>query len=192
MQRVDWSEGAWTTEPELVARDGDVLRVRAKEGSDAWLRTAYGFVHDTEHALLAAFEVGTAMEVEFAADFSEQFDQAGLFVRADAERWMKAGVEFADRTLNVGAVVTDRMSDWSVGPVPEWTGRRVRVRVSRGADALTMRAAVDDEPYRLVRVAPFPGDAVAAAGPFVCAPTRAGLEVAFLRWTRGDADTTLH
>lgn len=192
MHEVDWAEGAWTNEPEAVERAGEVVRVRAKEGSDAWLRTAYGFVHDTEHALLAAFEVGTAMEVEFTADFSEQFDQAGLFVRADAERWTKAGVEFADGTLNVGAVVTDRMSDWSVGPVPEWAGRRVRVRVSRGADALTVRAAVDDEPYRLVRVAPFPGDAVATEGPFVCAPTRAGLEVAFLRWTRGDADTALH
>lgn len=192
MRGVDWEEGVWTNEPAAVVRDGDVLRVRAEEGSDAWRRTAYGFVHENEHALLAPFEVGTAMEVEFVADSAEQFDQAGLFVRADAERWTKAGVEFADGVLNVGAVVTDGMSDWSVAPVPEWAGRRVRVRVSRGADALTVRAAVDDEPFRLVRVAPFPGDAVATAGPFVCAPTRAGLEVAFLRWTRGHADTALH
>jgi regulation of enolase protein 1 (concanavalin A-like superfamily) len=192
MQTVDWNEGVWTNDPDAVDRDGDALRVRAKEGSDAWRRTAYGFVHDTEHALLAPFPVGTAMEVEFTADFAAEFDQAGVFVRADAERWMKAGVEFADDILNVGAVVTNGMSDWSVAPVAEWTGRRVRVRVSRGDDALAMRAAVDDEPFRLVRVAPFPGEAVAAAGPFVCAPTRGGLEVTFLSWMRGEADGSLH
>lgn len=61
-------------------------------------------------------------------------------MRADAERWMKAGVEYADGVLGVGAVVTDRMSDWSVGAVPEWAGRTLRVRASRLPDALVVRA----------------------------------------------------
>ena len=191
-ERVEWAEGAWTTAPVAVERDGETLRVQAAEGSDAWRHTAYGFVHDTEHALVAPFAVGTALEVEFAADFSAEFDQAGLFVRAGHERWMKSGVEFADGILNVGAVVTDIRSDWSVAPVPEWSGRRVRVRVSRGADALTLRAAADDEPWRLVRVVPFPGDLETSAGPFVCAPTRPGLEVVFTAWRRTDADAALH
>lgn len=55
-----------------------------------------------------------------------------------------------------------------------------------------MRAGTDGEPLRLVRVAPFPGDLDAAAGPFVCAPTRSGLEVVFRTWERTDADTALH
>ena len=33
----------------------------AAEGSDAWRPTAYGFVHDTEHALLAPLPVGAAI-----------------------------------------------------------------------------------------------------------------------------------
>jgi len=190
--RIEWDAGTWTTPPVAASLRGEALAVTAAEGSDAWRRTAYGFIHDDEHALLAPLPVGTAMEVVFDADLTEQFDQAGLFVRADAERWMKAGVEVADGVLGVGAVVTDVMSDWSVGAVPEWTGRRLRVRVSRGADALTVRAGVDGESLRLVRVAPFAGALEAQAGPFVCAPTRSGLEVVFAEWVRTDADASLH
>jgi len=193
-----WDDGTWTTAPVAVTVEDGALRVTAAEGSDAWRHTAYGFVHDTEHALLAPFPVGSAMEVEFGTDFvgadghAGEFDQAGLFVRADHEHWMKAGVEFADGVLGLGAVVTDVRSDWSVGSVPEWAGRRVRVRVSRGADALVLRAGVDDEPFRLVRVVPFDGAVAASAGPFVCAPTRAGLEVVFTAWRRTPADSALH
>ena len=32
----------------------------------------------------------------------------------------------------------------------------------------------------------------AAAGPFVCAPTRAGLEVVVTEWVRTPADAALH
>jgi len=190
--QVDWAAGVWTTPPVAAVEDGAALRVTAAEGSDAWRHTAYGFVHDTEHALLAPFAVGEAMEVVFVADFAREFDQAGIFVRAGTERWMKSGVEFADGVLGVGAVVTDGMSDWSVGAVPEWAGRTLRVRVSRLADALVVRAGVDGEPLRLVRVASFPGELDAAAGPFVCAPTHAGLEVVFTHWSRTPADTALH
>lgn len=192
MEHVKWSEGTWTNPPVAAQDAGDRLRVTAAEGSDAWRHTAYGFVHDTEHALVAPFPVDSAMEVEFEAGFTAEFDQAGLFVRAGEERWMKSGVEFADGILNVGAVVTDVFSDWSVAPVPEWSGGRIRVRVSRGENALTLRAAAGDEPWRLVRVVPFPADLDAAAGPFVCAPTRAGLTVTFTAWRRTPADTALH
>ena len=189
---VPWSVGRWTTPPASAAEDGGDLLVRAVEGSDAWRTTAYGFVHDTEHALLAPLAADDAVEVSFTADFSEQFDQAGVFVRAGAGTWVKAGLEYADGVLAVGAVVTDGASDWSVGPVPEWLGRQVTVRVSRFHDALVVRARVDDDPFRLVRVAPFPVDAPLEVGPFVCAPTRSGMVVRFHAWRRVPPDVALH
>lgn len=187
-----WSAGTWTHPPAAVEERGDDLHVRAVEGSDAWRHTSYGFVHDSEHALLARFEPGTAVEVEFTAAFSEQFDQAGVFVRASAERWVKAGVEFADGVPQLGAVVTDGSSDWSVAPVPDWAGERVRVRASWDRGALTIRAARAGEPYRLVRVLPFEARLAASAGPMVCSPTRAGLVVAFHDWAVTAADPALH
>lgn len=192
MPDIPWTDGRWTNAPaEVVERDGDLL-VTAVEGSDAWRITSYGFVHDNEHALLAPFPDDTAVEVEFTAAFSQQFDQAGLFVRVSDERWIKAGVEFADGRAQVGAVVTDGMSDWSLAPVPDWTGRRITVRASREGTAITVRAAPSGQELQLVRVIPFAADLVAQAGPLVCAPTRAGLQVPLHRWTHTTPDAGLH
>jgi regulation of enolase protein 1 (concanavalin A-like superfamily) len=189
---IPWTDGTWTTEPEAVRIHAGGMDVTAREGSDAWRTTSYGFVHDTEHALLAPLPQGTAVEVAFELDLAEQFDQAGVFVRVDAETWIKAGVERSDGEDGLGAVVTRGVSDWSLAPVPGWSGRRVTIRASRSGDALTVRARVDDEPWRLVRVAPLDPDAVASAGPFCCAPTRAGFTARFASWRTGPADAALH
>jgi len=185
-----WPE-RWLNEPADVVADGDELMVTAVAGSDAWRHTSYGFVHDSAHALLTPLAIGEAIEVDFRADFTGQFDQAGLMIRADAEHWLKAGCEFADGTLNLGAVVTLGKSDWSTGAVDDWNGRRITIRASRAVDSITIRAAVDAGAFRLVRVAPFV-DGAAEAGPYLCAPTRAGFRVHFLDCRRGPADAALH
>jgi regulation of enolase protein 1 (concanavalin A-like superfamily) len=189
---VPWATGRWTNQPVAAYNDGDDLVVTAEEGSDAWLKTSYGFVHDTEHALVARYSAGTALEVTFTPRFTNQFDQAGLFIRGDDEHWIKAGMEFADGVPQLGAVVTDGYSDWSAAPVPDWNERLVTIRASWADDAITIRARVDDEPFRFVRLAPWPIPTPVEAGPFVCAPTRAGLSVRFHSWRTGDADDSLH
>ena len=55
MTNLPWSAGSWTHRPvKAVERSGDLV-VTAAEGSDAWRLTSYGFIHDSEHALLAPF-----------------------------------------------------------------------------------------------------------------------------------------
>lgn len=189
---IPWSHGAWTHPPVSAVEHGTDLLVTAKEGSDAWRTTSYGFIHDSEHALLAPFPPDSAVEVEFTADFAEQFDQAGIFVRISAGQWVKAGVEFADGSCQLGAVVTDGVSDWSLAPVPAWRGSRVLVRISRTGDALTIRAQAAGGPLQLVRLVPLDPAADAHAGPFVCAPTRAGLTVPFHAWRTTEPDGALH
>ncbi|MFJ2980629.1 DUF1349 domain-containing protein [Curtobacterium sp. NPDC087082] len=185
-------QGQWTHEPAAATLDGEVLRVTAVEGSDAWRTTSYGFVHDSEHALLRPVDGAFSVEVSFVLDYTEQFDQAGVFLRVDERNWIKAGVEFADGTPQVGAVVTRDASDWSVAPVPEWTGRVVTVRASRDGDAVTIRAWADDEPPRLVRVAYLDPDVHVSAGLLCAAPSRAGLTVAFTGFRVGEPDGSLH
>ncbi|SBT50574.1 DUF1349 domain-containing protein [Micromonospora narathiwatensis] len=189
---VDWSAGTWLNPPARTEESGDGLLVEPRGGSDFWRRTSYGFVHDDGSALLAPFPVDSAVEVSFRLDYGAQFDQAGVLVRVDDRRWTKAGVEVSDGQPQVGAVVTDEVSDWSVAPVPEWSGREVTVRVSRVGDALTVRARVDGEPWRLVRLAPLDPTAEASAGPYCCSPSRGGLVVRFTGWRRGPADAALH
>lgn len=190
---IEWEAGRWTHPPAAVRLlpDGS-LRATAVEGSDAWRITSYGFINDSEHALVVPFEPGTSMEVELDTAFSQQFDQAGLFVRASAEQWVKAGVEFADGVAQIGAVFTDGRSDWSAAPAPEWGAARVTFRVSWADDALTIRARRSDSDWQLVRLLPFDAREGVTAGPYLCAPSRPGLEVGFHAWRVGEPDRSLH
>lgn len=189
---IAWASGSWLNPPPRSETDGDRLIVTAAEGSDLWRTTSYGFVHDDGHALLRAYDGGSAVEVTFRVDYDAQFDQAGVLVWAHARRWVKTGVEFVDGTPQLGAVVTHEHSDWSSAPVPTWAGAVVTLRVSRSGDALTIRARRENEAWQMVRLAPWPPELAAKAGPYVCAPTRAGLRVGFDSWRSGPADDRLH
>jgi len=189
---VPWADGLWTRKPLAINGDGEHLLVTAEEGSDAWRHTSYGFVHDNPHALLTPIGSQTAVEVSFVLDYDQQFDQAGIYLSVSDEHWIKAGVEYCDGFPQLGAVVTNGKSDWSVARVPEWFGRTVTIRASRAGDAVTFRARADDEPFRLVRLVPLEPDLAVHAGPMTCAPTRAGLTVRFTRWAVGAPDAELH
>lgn len=185
-------EGRWTTPPVDATLSSGELHVTCVEGSDAWRTTSYGFIHDTEHALLRPFTAPGTLEVSFMLDYAEQFDQAGVFLRASDVEWIKAGVEVSDGVPQVGAVVTHTTSDWSVAPVPDWVGREVTIRASREGDAVTVRARVEGEDFRLVRVAHLGPQISLKAGLYCCAPTRAGLSVRFTRFDVTAADAALH
>ncbi len=195
-EQIPWDAGRWRHPPVHVSVhevvDNERMTVIAAERSDAWRHTSYGFVHDSAHALLTPFPEGAGMEVAFVLDYTEQFDQAGVYLHVSSAHWVKAGVEVSDGVVQVGAVVTDGRSDWSVAPVPDWFGQVVTVRLSRSGDAVTIRARPGDEPFRLVRVVPLDPDAVAEAGPYCCSPTRDGLTVTFVSWSATPPDAGLH
>jgi hypothetical protein len=189
---LPWSEGTWTNAPISTSVNEGGLQVEAAQGSDAWRHTAYQFVRESEHALLVPFSPGDAMEVDFHLDYTQQFDQAGLFIKRSRDTWVKAAVEYADGGPKLGAVVTHGVSDWSVANVPEWAGTKVTMRVSWFDDAVIVRARSAGEPFRLVRLLPFPREGKVWAGPFCCAPSRAGLRIRFSEWRIGVADQEIH
>ncbi len=191
MKTIAWSEGTWTREPVSVNEQGATLAVEAAAESDWWRTTAYGFIHDDGHALVKEFPNESAVEVSFILNYTQQFDQAGIFITSDSKNWIKAGVEYCDGFPQVGAVVTQINSDWSVAPVPEWMNKEVTVRVSRSGDAVTVRAGINGD-LHLVRVAPLDPSLSWSAGPMFCAPTRAGLVITFTKWSQGEADSELH
>lgn len=192
MRPVEWSAGEWLNEPESRVDADGRLHLSAREGSDFWRRTSYGFERDSGHALLYPLPQDSAVEVTFRADFGHLYDQAGVLLRCDENTWIKTGIEFTDGLPHLSAVVTHGLSDWSTFPVPEWAGREITMRVSRSGDAVTVRARVDAEPWVLIRLAPLAPTAVAGAGPFCAAPERSGLTVEFVRVRLGPADPGLH
>lgn len=192
MTVISWAAGRWLNEPPTHTVEGSDLVVSTAHASDFWRTTGYGFTHYTGHALLHEFPPNTAMEVEFSADWTHEFDQAGIFLHADEAHWVKAGVEFADGVLGLGAVVTDELSDWSVGQIPDWMDRRIRIRVSRTLDAITVRSRTDHHSWRLVRLAPIDPNRDWFAGPLAASPSREGLVVRFHSWLLSAADASVH
>lgn len=192
MRTVAWSSGTWTVPPVEARAGDDGLVVVTATGSDLWRTTAYGFVHDDGHGLLVPLPDPGAVEVSFVAELPELYDQAGLLLRADEQTWIKAGVERTDGVAHLGAVVTNGRSDWSLAPVEDWVGREITIRASRTGDAVTVRARVEDEPWRMVRLAPMPAGVPVSAGPMCCSPVGAGATVRFTRFAIGEPDATLH
>jgi regulation of enolase protein 1 (concanavalin A-like superfamily) len=196
---VVWREAEWINPPMSFEFVDDGLVISPDAGSDFWQLTSYGFSHDSGHAVATTFLPegalpDSAMEVTFQGNFAHQFDQAGLLLRVTPTRWIKAGVELSDGSLQLGAVVTSERSDWSLQPVPDWRGRPVTIRASVSAGAATIRARCGDSAWQLVRVAPLcmaEGE-VLRGGPFACAPTNAGLTVRFTRWETDVPDSSLH
>lgn len=194
-QRVDWSAGRWTREPVSSRLEGGDLVVGAAEGSDFWRTTHYGFVHDDGHGLLAEWPADAAVEVTFdASTLTGLYDQAGILLFVGEKQWVKAGLEVSDGVLQLGAVVTNGVSDWSMAPVPDWANQFVTIRASRSGelgDDITLRARSETSGWRTLRVAPFPA-AAASAGPMVCAPMRGDLKVRFTAWALAPEDADLH
>lgn len=191
---IPWREMTWLNPPERVELGGDVLKVVTRPMTDFWRTTHYGFVHDDGHFLGLPLGGEAALEVTFALEFSEPFDQAGLMLRATPELWMKAGVELSDGVLFASAVVTRGHSDWSVAPLPtSAAGALFTIRASRRGDAVTLRYRVGDaDPMRMLRVAYLPPEAEVIAGPMCCSPSRGGLVVRFQPVRVGPADARLH
>jgi regulation of enolase protein 1 (concanavalin A-like superfamily) len=191
MEQRDLARGTWLNPPVHTELTANGFAVTANDHSDFWRTTSYGFIHDTGHVLLNDFPQDTAIEASWILDYDQQFDQAGLMAFADAEHWIKAGVEYADGAPQLGAVVTKVVSDWSVAPVNSWMNNEVHLRLSRSGDALTIRARCDGE-WQLVRLAPLDPNRDWKVGIHLASPTRSGLTVRFTRLATGPADTKLH
>ena len=188
---MNFHTGHWLNSPEQINFDGTHLRITAKDKSDFWRETSYGFIHNSGHALLNDFPGNSAVEASWILNYSEQFDQAGLIAWADDEHWIKAGIEYADGAPQLGAVVTSMKSDWSVAPVPNWMNQEVSIRFSRTEDALTIRAKCHDD-WQLVRLLPIDKRFDWKVGIHCASPTRSGLEVTFTSLKHTKADLQLH
>lgn len=166
-------QGVETTDKELVVTTG--------AESDFWRTTFYDFVHDNGHALLAPAPEEFTAEVWFDAAYSQQYDQAGLMIHADAAHWVKGGIEYVGGTPYVAVVITNGRSDWSQMPLAPLAGP-FGLRMTRAGDAVWVHYAMaPGGPWSLVRLGYFQTGLALQAGPMACSPSRkeGGLVVRF-------------
>lgn len=169
----------WLNEPRSWSTDGGRLTLATEPRTDFWQKTFYGFERDTGHAYLKPVTGDFSATATFVGKYETLYDQAGLMLRIDATRWVKTGVEYTDGLMHFSVVLTNPQSDWSVIPLPDARPTDpVRVSMTRHAEALHIRYAVGDEPWKLARLAPFSA-ADAQVGVTACSPERGGFEVSF-------------
>ncbi|KPH06315.1 DUF1349 domain-containing protein (plasmid) [Rhizobium acidisoli] len=186
---IDFNGGKWLNEPANWRVDDTALTLTTGEKTDFWRETYYGFTRDSGHFLAFPTPESFTAQIRIQGEFRTLYDQAGLMVRLDENRWMKTGVEFTDGEAFLSTVVTDGQSDWSVShPFKELEDFHIRVTLASGA--LRIQASRDGSFWPLLRLAPFPIADGYEVGPTACTPERSGLTVRFSEFSIGPAITT--
>lgn len=143
--------------------------------TDFWRTTHYGFVRDTGHFRSRTVAGDFLARVRVEGAYRDQYDQAGLMVRFDAETWLKCGVEYVDGRQWASAVVTRGLSDWSVAPLdPAPSGLWIEVR--RTAEAVQVSYG-EAEPDRLLRIGALTTCAELQVGVMAASPQGGGFDV---------------
>jgi uncharacterized protein len=172
------SDGVWLNKPERWSAHGDSLQIVTDKATDFWRETHYGFSRDSGHFLGFPTTDAFTAELRVQGDFQALYDQAGIMVRIDAQRWVKAGIEFSDGRAMLASVLTDWRSDWATAPYEHEAGDFwMRATVSNGV--LRLQASADGKLWPLMRLAPFAKANSYLVGPMACTPERAGLKVVF-------------
>jgi regulation of enolase protein 1 (concanavalin A-like superfamily) len=169
---------SWLNEPANWSVEDDVLSLKTDKATDFWRTTHYGFVRDSGHFFGVKTAGGFTAQVKVSGYFHELYDQAGLMVRIDEQRWVKISAEVNDGELFLSTVVTDTVSDWSTG-LFTGSAEGFWLRVTVEAGVLKVQASTDGQYWPLIRLAPFPVSDHYWVGPMACTPERAGLEVKF-------------
>jgi uncharacterized protein len=183
----------WLNPPADWRRSDGDLAVITDDQTDFWRKTENGLIRDNGHFAYCTVAGDFSVEVTWAAKYRTLYDQAGLMLRLDAERWIKTGIEFVDELMNFSTVVTHDTSDWSLLPLSKGShDAAVRARLVRKGSTVATALWRPDGHWQTARVAGFPGEPVCQVGVMCCSPQRAGLEVRFSNFavTSGPSDTS--
>lgn len=181
-----FADCTWLNAPAAYRMEADALTVTTERATDFWRITSYGFIRDSGHFLGRPVEGDFTAQVHVQGDFQHLYDQAGLMVRVDERRWIKAGVEFSDGALLLSTVLTDERSDWATSLAPALpAGLWLRVTVTAGV--IRVQYSADGVVWPLLRLAPFPIASRYLVGPMCCTPERAGLTAVFSAFSVGPA-----
>lgn len=172
-------DGRWLNEPRTWSVDaaGELSMVTGK-ATDFWRETHYGFTHDSGHFLGFTTPAAFTAQLRIRGQYRKLYDQAGVMVRVDERRWVKAGIELSDGRAMLSSVLTNGQSDWATCPY-EHDAQDFWMRATVEKGVLRLQVSADGKTWPLVRLAPFPVAASYQVGPMACSPEREGLVIRF-------------
>lgn len=180
------SEFRWHCAPDRWAIADGRLRIEPDAPTDFWQRTHYGFRADSGHFLYQEMAGDFVLTARVLFHPAHQYDQAGVMVRASAECWLKASVEFEPSgPCRLGAVVTNHgYSDWSTQDFPRQASE-VWLRVRREGDDYIVDASSDGGRWSQLRMAHLhEGRGLPKiCGMYACSPKGRGFVCEFAEWS---------
>lgn len=169
----------WLNEPPHWAQHGDTLTVTSGPNTDFWRTTHSGAIADNGHFAFKEVRGDFEAAVTVIGDYNALYDQAGLMLRADAERWLKCGIEYVDGKQFVSAVVTRDTSDWSMVPLAA-PPAALTLRLLRHGATVEVYHTLPGAAEQMLRQTWLPLDAVVQVGPMCASPTGAGFQTRFV------------
>lgn len=168
--------------PPTKFQTGDGLEIWTDPATDFWQRTHYGFRPDNGHACVVDITGDFTISTHVTFQPQHQYDQCGLFVRADADNWIKAGAEYENETISrLGAVVTNLgYSDWSTQDINS-TQTELWHRLSRQGDDFLIESSMDGQAWTQLRITHMHQiGAELAVGVYACSPLGRDFHCKFL------------
>lgn len=168
----------WFNEPQRWEINNNSLEMFCTPKTDYWRITHYGFTVDDGPFYYSTYGGEFEVKVKITGEYKHRFDQMGLMLRIDEETWVKTGVEFVNNKYNISAVVTNKKSDWSVIEL-DTSPKSIWIKAIRRTDAVEIMYSLDDENYKMMRLAYFPENKPVMVGMTAASPDGEGFNAKF-------------
>lgn len=168
----------WYNEPAQWSADDTAIHITTDAKTDYWRKTHYGFIRDNGHFYYQDVRGNFVAQVKLTGQYRDLYDQGGLMVRVDETTWMKCGIEYVEGVQHASAVVTRDFSDWSVSPLNE-NPPSIWLRIKGELPAVEVSYSLDDQNYRLLRLAYLAEVDQVQVGVMACSPDGSGFDITF-------------
>ncbi len=174
----------WLNQPAQWQDTPDGLTETVPAGTDYWRTTHYGFIRDSGPFRYQETKGDFEAVVRISGKYRERYHQAGLMIRIDKENWIKTGIEYVNGRQNISAVVTRKVSDWSVLPRDD-NPEHIWLKLQRHGDAVQISSSLDGLTWSMFRMAYFPPTVPVQIGMVAAAPGKQSFQVTFDRFQVG-------
>jgi len=170
---------AWFNPPASVSLgSGGAVIAKSKPRTDFWRKTFYGYVTNNGHFFYIPVFGEFRFQARVNGKYAALYDQAGLMVRLDDQRWMKCGSEYVEGKRWASVVFTHDFSDWSTSEDLSQTDA-VYWRVERKKDSIEAQCSKDGVTFQTIRQGYFPPFVEVQVGIMCAAPEGGGFDATF-------------
>lgn len=168
----------WFNEPANWQQNDGTLEMQVTAKTDYWRKTHYGFTVDDGPFYYAEHGGEFEVVVKAIGDYQSRYDQMGLMLRIDEERWIKTGIEYVDGVYNFSTVATDKYSNWSVIALSE-KPEAVWIKAVRRMDSVEIFYSLDGKSYQLSNLVHFDDNTPVKIGMMAASPDGHGFKARF-------------